>query len=139
MDYYDYMDLDSYMNGYSNSVNGQLVWQIIAIVLAVVGGLVIYFIFLNKEQGEKTNKFVKKIHELLNFKLLVLEPILKITYVILAIYLTLNSFSYIAVSFLLFLMQLVLGNLMLRIVYEGLILLIKICNNTSEISKSLKK
>lgn len=139
MDYYDYMDLDSYMGGYGSSVNGQLVWQIIAIVLAVVGGLVIYFIFLNKEQCEKTNKFVKKIHELLNFKLLVLEPILKITYVILAIYLTLSSFSYIAVSFLLFLMQLVLGNLMLRIVYEATILLIKICNNTSEISKSLKK
>jgi len=139
MNYYDYMDLNSYMNGYGSGFNGLLVWQIISIVLAIVGGFVIYFIFLNKEQDDKVKTIVKQLHEYLNFKKLLLEPILKVTYIMLALYLTLSSFSYIGYSFLAFLMQLVLGNLMLRIAYEAIILLIKICNNTSEISKNLKK
>ena len=68
-----------------------------------------------------------------------LEELLKITYLILTIFITLSSFSLIAVSFVSFLCTLIFGNIVLRITYELSILLIKICKNTSDINDKLKK
>ena len=68
----------------------------------------------------------------------VLEELLKATYLISAIFITLYSFGLIAVSFVLFLTTLLIGNLILRIVYELSILLVKICHNTTEINSKLK-
>ena len=129
-------------NGYNavstvNAINGTLVWTIISAVLAIGGGIALYFIFLRS--NKKFNNFLDKLRDFLNFKSLLLEEILKVTYLILAIFITLSSFGLIAVSFVSFLLTLILGNLILRITYELSILLIKICKNTSEINSKLKK
>ena len=55
-----------------------------------------------------------------------------------AIYITLYSFALIGTSFGSFLGMLIGGNLVLRITYELLILIISICSNVSEINKKLK-
>ena len=68
-----------------------------------------------------------------------LESILKVTYLILAIYITLQSFGLIGTSFLLFILMLVLGNIILRIVYEMSLILLTICKNTTEINSKLGK
>ena len=129
-------------NGYevvsraANSIDGVLVWSIISFVIAVIGGIVLYFIYLRS--NKKFNNFLDKLRDFLNFKSLLLEEILKVTYLVLAIYITLYSFGLIAVSFASFLLTLLLGNLVLRIAYELSILLIKICKNTSDINSKLK-
>ena len=121
----------------ADRINGVLVWTIISIVVALVGGITLYFVFL--KGNKKYNGFVAKLRDFLNFKTLLLEEILKISYLILAIFITLYSFGLIGTSVVAFLLTLVCGNLVLRISYELSILLIKICNNTSEINSKLKK
>ena len=122
---------------YGSSVSGFLVWAIISVVIAVIGGITLYFVFLKNEK--KYTGFVAKLKDFLSFKTLLLEEILKISYLILAIFITLYSFGLIGTSVVAFLLTLVVGNLALRITYELSILLIKICQNTSEINSKLKK
>jgi hypothetical protein len=119
-----------------NTVDGVLIWSIISLVIAIIGGITLYFIYLRS--NKKFNNFLDKLRDFLNFKSLLLEEILKVTYLVLAIYITLYSFGLIAVSFASFLLTLLLGNLVLRIIYELSILLVKICKNTSDINSKLK-
>ena len=67
-----------------------------------------------------------------------MEPILKITYIFCSLYLTITAFGYIGTSFLLFLLLLVLGNIILRMVFEGLMVIYKIYLNLNEINKKIK-
>ena len=132
------LNLDGYnlLEGF-DTLNGIYTWIIISIVLALVGGVVIYFLFIRS--NKKFEGFLKKLHEFLSFKMLLIEEILKVTYVVAAIYLTLSSFGYISISFVWFLYVLVLGNIALRAGYELCMLLVRICQNTSEINSKLKK
>ncbi len=121
----------------TNSVNGFLVWTIISIVVAIAGGITVYFVFL--KNNNKLSGFLAKLHDFLNFKMLVIEDILKISYLILAIFITLYSFGFIGSNIGVFFSTLIAGNLILRITYELSILIIKICKNTTEINSKLKK
>ena len=69
---------------------------------------------------------------------MLIEPILKVTYLILAIFITLYSFGLIGVSFVAFLLTLTLGNILLRLVYETTLILLMIWKNTTEINKKMK-
>lgn len=114
------------------------VWGIISAVAAIIGGILIYFLFINTKT-KASNKYLAWFKDFANFKKMLIEPILKVTYLILAIYITLSSFGLIGTSFTAFLLTLILGNVVLRIVYEFWLLILMIWKNTSEINKSLKK
>ena len=120
-----------------NSFNGFLIWTIISIVIAIGGGIALYITFLRSDK--KFTGFIAKLKDFLNFKTLLLEDILKISYLILAIFITLYSFGLIGTSVIAFLVTLIIGNLVLRISYELSMLLIKICRNTTEINDKMKK
>ena len=122
---------------YNTYINSDTIFLITSIVVAIVGGIAIYFTYLNKKN--EYNGFLKILHDFLNFKLLIIENILKLTYLILAVFVTLYSFIYIGISFISFLITLLLGNLTLRISYELILLLIKICKNIEEINSKMKK
>ena len=121
----------------SSAISGFVVWTIISVIVAILGGITLYFVFL--KSNKKFTGFTAKLKDFLNFKTLLLEDILKISYLILAIFITLYSFGLIGTSVIAFLLTLVVGNLVLRISYELSILLIKICQNTNEINTKLKK
>ena len=121
----------------SSSSNGVNIWFIICLIISFVGGIVAYILFAKSKN--KFNGFLKWLHDFLNFKVLVVEDIIKITYIILASFFTLFSFGLIGQNILAFFTMLIFGNLALRIVYEMSILLIKICQNTTEINSKLKK
>lgn len=131
-DMYDTID-----KGFSQA-ESSLTWMAIALLLAVIGGILIYFLFLKKENENKYTGFVKYLYEFLSFKKMWLETILKVSYLILAIYITLTSFELIGISFMAFVLTLVFGNIILRVVYELSLLLLTICRNTTEINKKLK-
>ncbi len=131
-DVYDAMD-----GGFGQTSNS-LTWMIIALILAIAGGILVYFLFLKKDNGNKFTGFLKYLYEFLSFKKMWLESILKISYLILAIYISLMSFELIGTSFLGFILTLVFGNIVLRVVYELSLLLLTICRNTTEINKKLK-
>lgn len=131
---YDY----NYMtNTTASSIQGPIVWFIIAAVLAVIGGIVIYFLFVRTDKKED-NKYLAWFKDFANFKKMLIEPILKVTYLILAIFITLYSFGLIGVSFVAFLLTLILGNILLRLAYETTLILLMIWKNTTEINKKMK-
>lgn len=122
-----------------NGAAGSIIWMAVSLVLAIIGGLLIYFLFLNKKNEGKFKGFLGWMYQFLSFDKMFLETLLKITYLIFALYITLSSFSLIAVNFLAFLATLVLGNVLLRVGYEFSIMLLLICRNTTEIAKNTKK
>lgn len=131
-EYYDMMD-----SGFGIS-NSSTTWMIVAFILAIVGGILTYFLFLKKDNENKFTGFVNYLYEFLSFKKMWLETILKVSYLILTIYITLMSFELIGKSFIAFLLTLVFGNIILRVVYELSLILLTICRNTTEINKKLK-
>ena len=125
-----------YINSPSNTaaLAGSAIWGIIASVLAVIGGILVYFLFIKKD-NKGLSKKLGTLKELLDFRIMIIEPILKVLYLIGTIYVILVSFSFISVSFLLFLVILILGPIVIRLVYEGFLIMIMIWKNTKEIAQ----
>ena len=115
------------------------VWSIIALVIAVVGGIALYFTFLNKKNDGKWTGFLGWLYNTLTFKNMIVETILKILYLVIAIFITLYSLGLIAVNIILALGVLVIGNIILRVCYEFMLLAIITCRNTSDINSKLNK
>ena len=132
-----------YGNGYvttgASAGLGTLIWTIISAVVALIGGIVLYFtVFANKNENKYTG-FMGWLYDFVKFKKLYITSILKISYMVLAIFLTLYSFTLIGVDFIMFLLTLVLGNLVLRLAYEFSLVLLSIHENVAEINKKMKK
>ena len=77
--------------------------------------------------------------DFLAFKIMWIETLLKIIYYIATIYVVLASFSMISVSFLSFLLMLILAPLGIRLLYEALMMGIMIWRNTQDIAKNTEK
>ena len=122
-----------------DSIIGSSVWMIIALILAIVGGILVYFLFLSKKNEGKFKGFLGWLYDFLSFKKMFLEALLKITYLILAIYVTLSSFALIGTNFFTFLLVLILGNVLVRVIYEFSLILLVICRNTTDIAKNTSK
>ena len=115
-----------------------LVWGILSVVIAIVGGLLVYFLFIKKD-CKTNNKFVKWLKEALEFEVMFGETILKVLYLISTIYVILLSFSFIGTSFFVFLSMLLFGPIAIRLIFEQLLMFIMVWKNTSEIAKNIKK
>lgn len=131
----------SYAKGYSTSNSlvstGNAVWMIVSIVIAVIGAIVLYFTFLSKKNEGKFTGFLGWMYDFLSFKKMVIENILKIIYLMVAMFITLSSFALISTSFLSFLCYLVIGNIVTRVIYELFLVTLIICKNTTEINKKM--
>lgn len=122
----------------ANSAVGSMVWTILAAIIAIVGGILVYVLFLNPKKEVKTTKFLSWLKDFLSFKTILIEKILNILYLISTIFVVLISFNSIGTSFLSFILTLVLGPILIRLVYEGILMMIMIWKNTSDINKKLK-
>ncbi len=128
----------SLLSGFEmEGANGAAVWAIVAFVLALVGAFVVYFIFVKAKNGYD-NKFLSWLRDFLDFQSMLIEPILKISYIFMALLITLESFTIISTSFLSFLIFLVFGNILMRVIYEASMVLLGIWKNTTDINKKLK-
>ena len=132
--------------GYGNSMDlggmatksaGAAIWSIVALVLAIVGAFLIYFLFV-KSDKKLNGKFLVWLKEFLDFQKMLIEPILKISYIFLALLITLESFAMIGFSFVGFLLMLIFGNIFVRVLYEVGMITIGIWKNTQEINKKMK-
>ena len=113
------------------------VWAIVSLLVAICGGIVLYFTFLNKDNAKNYQGATKKLYDFLSFKTLSLEAILKICYLVIAIFITITSFSYISTSIIAFLLYLVIGNIVARIVFESALLVIMMYHKLNEINDKL--
>lgn len=132
-------DFDLYTKdfGLTSSIANGVAWTIVAVILAIIGGILLYILFVNKKDKVE-NKYLAWIKEFLSFKKMLIEVILKVSYIIVAIFITLTSFNIIGTSFLGFLLYLIIGNVIARLIYEGSLILLMIWKNTSEINKKIK-
>ncbi len=142
-DYEAYQLFNSVSNNssYTSAATGASIWGIIALVLAIVGGILVYFLFV-KAKTEPKGKFAKWLKDFLSFKIMWIEPILKVVYYVATIFTVLYSFTFLALGgygFLMFLMCLVLGPIIIRIVYEATMMFIMIWRNTRDIAENTKK
>ncbi len=134
------LDSGSYGNA-TDTLAGIGIWGIIALILAIVGGILVYFLFV-KAKEEPKGKFLKWLKEFLSFKVMWIEPIMKVVYYIATIFVVLFSFSYLSLGgtgFLLFLCSLILGPIVIRIIYEATMMFIMIWRNTKDIAEKGKK
>ena len=113
------------------------IWTIVSVILAIIGGIVLYFTFLSKKNEGKFTGFLGWMYDFLTFKKMMIENLLKILYLIAAIFITLGSFALISTSFIAFLMTLVFGNIAARVGYELFLVTLVICRNTTDINKKL--
>ena len=128
---------DFYNTNLISASGADVTWTIVSVVLAIVGGLAVYAIFVAKKNDGIYDGFLGWLHNFLNFKTFFIETILKAMYIISAIFITLSSFSFIRVSIASFFAVLVFGNLFARIGYEMVLMLITLVNNTTEINNKL--
>ena len=135
------MFVDSYDYGVTNPIgfNSSSVWIIISLVVAIIGGICLYFTVFSDKNERKYQGFMSKLYDYVKFKKMYITVILKVSYLVLAIYLTLVSFTAISTSFLAFLLILIFGNLILRLIYEFSLVLLSIQENVSEINKKMQK
>lgn len=115
------------------------IWSIIALIVAIVGGIALYFTFLSKKNEGKFTGFLGWLYETLSFKNMVVETLLKITYLVAAIFVTLFSLGLIAVNIISAVALLIFGNLIIRITYEFMLIQIITCRNTTDINSKLRK
>lgn len=135
------MFVDSYDYGITNPVgfNESSIWIIISLVVAIIGGICLYFTVFSDKNERKYQGFMSKLYDYVKFKKMYITVILKVSYLVFAIYLTLVSFTAISTSFLVFLLILIFGNLILILVYEFSLVLLSIQENVSEINKKMQK
>lgn len=133
-----YNNLDIMDYGLPQTSSALSGWMIASVILSIVGAILVLLLFLKKGNKNKFKGFIKLLYDFLNFDLLTLEIAIKALYVGLAILVVLSSFSLISISFISFLVYLIVGSIVLRLSFELIVMMIKICNNTSEINKKLK-
>ena len=130
---YGYNDIYSV----SNSLQGMAIWTIVALILSIIGGILVYFLFI--KTNNKLSDNLKKLRDLLDFRIMLIEPILKIVYLIGTIFIILFSFNFITINFISFLLMLIIGPVIIRIAYEAALILVMIWKNTKIISDNTKK
>lgn len=115
---------------------------VIAILVAIILGVVLYFTFLNKKNEGKYTGALGKIYNFLNFNKFYAEDILKLLYIISAAVLTVASIIFMFLGTKLFvasLLLLVLGNVVLRVGYELVMMFIILCRKTVSVDRRLEK
>ncbi len=133
--YYGY----GYANSMASTMTGITVWEIIALVLSIVGAILVYVLFLTKKNEGKFKGFWAWLYSALKFDKMMIEVILKVLYIFSALFVTLGSFGLIPISFLSFLLVLVVGNVFTRVAYELILMRVQIWKNTTEIKEKLGK
>ena len=120
----------------ANKVAGTLIWAVIAMIIAIAAGIMVYFMFV-KDKKEVSKK-LQTLKDLLDFKVMLIEPLLKVLYIISTIFVILLSFGLISTSFVSFLMCLIFGPISIRICYELVLIRVMTWKNTQDISESVK-
>ena len=127
-----------YDYAYKTSVGGYYTFKLVAFIIAIAATIIIYTVFMDKRNKDSYSNPLKKLFDFLHFNKFFMEPILKITYIFSSLYLTISAFGYIGTSFFFFLLLLILGNIVLRMAFEGLMIIYKIYLNLNEINKKTK-
>lgn len=138
------MDLQSLMNtayssytSTSNTMLGITIWTIVALVLAIMASILIYFLFVKSKADFKG--FAKSLRDYLSFKTMHIEALAKMFYFAFVIYYILTSINNLILlggnGVLPFFEQLLLYPLALRLGFELVMVLCRIWHNTDKLAE----
>lgn len=120
-------------------MKGVIILSIAAFVGAVIG-IVLYFTVLHRDKEGAYHGLKEKIYNLMNFNRFYLEEILRFFYILLACILTVvGVVTLFTGAVFVGLVELTIGNIVLRIVCEALMLLLILCRKTVAIDHKLDK
>lgn len=123
-------------------LNGGSVWPLVAFWLALilaVGATVCAFIFvLSKKGANAKNKFLKFLRDFCDFRHLYIETALKALYICTTAFLIIFGFFMLFSNFGQGIVLMLIAPIVLRLVYELLMLFILLVKNTIEINSKLK-
>lgn len=129
---YDAYQLIDVLDKSSSSNTGAQVWAILAPILAIIGAILLYFLFVNTKDEPK-NKTAKAIKDFLSFKTMKVEALVKMFYYATTFYVILTSFDWLSFGgnyIFQFFAQLILGPIAIRLAYELIMVLVGIWHNT---------
>ena len=133
-DYEAYQLLSSLGGSTGSNTTGIQVWAILAPIFAVVGAILLYFLFV-KPKDDPANKTAKAFKDFLAFKNMKVESLLQLCYYGATFYCILTSFNYLALgsNFIFpFFCQLILGPIIIRVVFEVIMAIVGTWRNTSK-------
>ena len=130
----------SNMVGYSNAVSGVQIWSIVAIVLSIFAGILVYLLYIKSKNNYKG--FLASLRDFLSFKTMYIEALAKMFYIGMTVYYVLTSINYLILlggnGIISFLVQLFLYPLVIRFAYEFIMVIVKIWRNTEKIVEKKK-
>ena len=139
--------VQSSMNSASSAVQGIYVWTIVATILAIVGAILIYFLFIKSKTNFKGG--LKTLRDYLSGDLIHIESLVKMFYYAGLIYVVLTSINSLIMigiggvdagsCIIAFFAQLLLGPIVVRFIFEVCMLFIRIWKNTNTIAKGGSK
>ena len=110
----------------------------LAFIVALVVSIIVYFTFLSKRNEGRFTGFTGWLYEVLSFGKLIIEALLKICYMFITIFISIISIVHMKYSFIEGLLLLIVLNLLIRVGYECLLMIVMICKNIKEINSKLK-
>ena len=111
----------------------------IAILVAIILGVVLYCTFLKKENEDKYTGWKKVAYDFFNFNKFYTEYIMKLVYVMLTAAFVVVGLFMLFIDLATALILLVLGNVALRVSYELIMMFVILCRKTVSIDKKLDK
>lgn len=137
----------NYFNSFARAYGSAQITGIVSTIcwiVALVVALVLFFAFLSPRNEGKFHGFLGWVYEFLNFRKLMLEAVLRIIYMVVAVFLLLFGLAYIFIglgnigqNLLTGLGIAVLGNVVVRLLYELIMLFVLICRNVADINRKL--
>ena len=134
--------IQSSMNSTSNAIQGVSIWTIVATILAIVGAIMVYFLFIKSKTNFKG--FAKTLKDYLSGDKIHIESLAKMFYYAGLIYVVLTSINYLILigtvydagsGIIQFFFTLLLGPVVVRFLFEIAMLFIRIWKNTENLKK----
>ena len=112
---------------------------IIGIIIAVIGTVLMYMFVIPDRCRDRLPAFLQFIHDIVNFKTMLLEDVIKILYVFLTLGCIITGILLLFGStYWIGLIVLIIGPLVLRIIYEMIMLFVLQVQNVISINRKMK-
>lgn len=111
----------------------------IAVLVAIILGIVLYFTFLRKENEGKYTGWKETVYNFFNFNKFYTEEIMKLLYVMLTAAFTVIGIFMLFINLTTGLILLVVGNVALRVSYEMIMMFVILCRKTVSMDKKMDK
>ena len=108
---------------------------ILALIGILAGGLALYFLFVRKPNNHHGS--AAKLHDILSFRKFFSEQLIRMLYCIVVIALIVYSIILLFSHVFLALVVFIVGNIIARVGFECMLVLLVLCRNTQEINRKM--